>query len=188
MNQAEQQKRATKAIQAAGGWVRYDFMLKPRDIFTEPELPGPDWLVKFVGVDYFSDAVWVDLSHADDSPISENLLQQLSMLPGLHTFSIGVTQGSGFQISDNGMKRITSLKHLEHLDLSGAHMSKSSLKGIEGLTNLRTLNLRNSPLDDSQMLRLRCLARLTELRVSYWVSDKAIAELKTSLPGCNVGH
>ncbi|MEX0714565.1 MAG: hypothetical protein WD278_19670, partial [Pirellulales bacterium] len=69
-NRAERQRRAVAAIRELGATVRYDFepdnprglMALGRPPAANPpvqELPGPDWLCRILGVDYFADVVYV---------------------------------------------------------------------------------------------------------------------------------
>ena len=73
VRRAERQKEAVAWVKKIGGNVGYDYEHhengKPID---DPRLPGPQWLLDYLGVDYFASVefVWIDYSNvADLSPL-----------------------------------------------------------------------------------------------------------------------
>lgn len=85
----------------------------------------------------------------------------------------------GIRITDLGLAKLTKLKKLQRLDVSGSEITPAGLKQLEGLTQLRALSLWNcKALDDSAATGLAALPNLTKLDLSYTnVGDQALASL-----------
>jgi internalin A len=85
----------------------------------------------------------------------------------------------GIRITDLGLAKLTKLKKLQRLDVSGSEITPAGLKQLEGLTQLRSLSLWNcKALDDSAATGLAALPNLTKLDLSYTnVGDQALASL-----------
>lgn len=50
VNRAQEQREAVEAIEAAGGWVGYDW---EEDPFSDDEAPEPAWLLRLLGKHFF---------------------------------------------------------------------------------------------------------------------------------------
>jgi internalin A len=85
----------------------------------------------------------------------------------------------GIRITDLGLAKLTKLKKLQRLDVSGSEITPAGLKQLEGLNQLRSLSLWNcKALDDSAATGLAALPNLTKLDLSYTnVGDQALASL-----------
>ena len=66
-----------------GGIVDYDFQFEVDELLVDVEPPGPEWLRELIGVDYFADVTYVDLSGAkvnDIGPLRDlTQLKELSL-------------------------------------------------------------------------------------------------------------
>ena len=69
LHRAKQQKEAVAAIQAAGGWVHYDYQ-RPDSLSgtIDPQARPwePKWLLTLVGIDFFHDVVEVNMVYNDE--------------------------------------------------------------------------------------------------------------------------
>jgi hypothetical protein len=73
VNRARQQREAIKAIEALGGTVVYDWELSspsPADFDPDATPPGPDWLRRLVGDEFFQDLGVVHLAGPQASALS----------------------------------------------------------------------------------------------------------------------
>jgi hypothetical protein len=80
--------------------------------------------------------------------------------------------------SDDELKQIGRLKHLETLILFGSQMTDDGLENLEGLAELRLLELHSARVTDAGIARLRCLANLEHLDIAGCdVSDRGLESL-----------
>ena len=81
-NRANRQRRAVQAITKAGGSVWYDYQadgsgseaIEP-DVRPDAPEPGPSWLRKLIGIDYFANVVGAsmyDESAFDEAGATDN--------------------------------------------------------------------------------------------------------------------
>jgi len=87
VNRAREQREAVKAIEALGGTIAYNWQvgvpLDPDDVFSlDVPLtpPGPAWLRRLVGDEFFQDAVEVDFWKETDALKSTAHLKRLRKL------------------------------------------------------------------------------------------------------------
>jgi hypothetical protein len=157
VNQAERQRRAVAAIRAAGGWVKYDYERRPLVTGTavgfsvqstpqssfDGELPGPDWLCRLLGVDYFADVTWALRFDEIDVAI-------LCALTSLERLDL-----SGTQVSDAGLAHLSGLTSLQVLNLDGTQVSDAGCVRLSGLTSLQELSLYDTQATDAGCERLQ---------------------------------
>ena len=76
------QREAIQWVREHGGYVYYDYQFELLGgVIDDAEPPGPDWLRELIGVDYFADVAYVNLSGAkidDIGPLRE--LNQMKWL------------------------------------------------------------------------------------------------------------
>jgi len=118
-NRAERQRRAVAAIRESGGWVRYEF--EPTD-GTPAELPGPDWLCRLLGVDYFAEVTIAALPN----DATDETAAHLSGLTSLQTLELGSTQ-----LSDAGLAHLSRLTSLQRLSLGGTQVTDAGCRRLE---------------------------------------------------------
>ncbi len=109
VERARKQRDAVNWIQELGGSVSYDYEIDNNDrTIPNAEPPGPKWLMKQLGIDFFDDVVRVDLSEAT----------QVSDVTALS----GLTNLKGLGLSDTPVSSVTALSgltSLEELSLEG---------------------------------------------------------------------
>jgi hypothetical protein len=168
VNGAERQRRAVAAIQAAGGYVFYDYE-RPDAAPIVGQLPGPDWLCERLGVDYFADVTYAYLSRrATDETVAH--LRSLTSLEELLLY--------GTPVSDVGLAHLSGLSRLEHLSLFGTQVTDVGVANLSGLTNLERLSLFGTQVTDAGVANLSGLTRLEELSLDgTQVTDVGLTHL-----------
>lgn len=132
------------------------------------QVMGPTWLRDWVGDDkYFYDAIQVSFGRGNDGydpqrPFTDaelaGVIEHLNAFPSFSLLSLNCTD-----ISDDGLRHLKRIRNLEHLRLN---VTKVSDEGLGHLTTIRTL-------------------KKIELERTN-VTDKGIAELRNSLPNCEI--
>src|ERR1700722_15259159 len=69
IHRATVQRDAVRAIEAAGGTVRYDFQQTP-SFLTPSKLPGPKWLLDLIGIDFFANVTSVSFRTSQKNTIT----------------------------------------------------------------------------------------------------------------------
>ena len=101
---------------------------------------------------------------------------------------------NGFDFSypvftDEGLKHLSGLTKLTHLELYNAQVSDDGLKHLSGLTNLKGLGLTNTQVSDEGLKYLSGLTNLIELYLNNTqVTDVGVKELQKALPDCMISY
>jgi hypothetical protein len=140
--EARQQKEAVAWVKEHLGTVHYDWQLldalakKPKGL----EPPGPRWLRKLIGDDFFqtAEAVWITDVDIDD-------LSQLADLTDLKQLSL-----IGNRLRD--VEPLASLTKLRRLELSVNEIR--DISPLFGLKDLTYLNLKGNPVNEGQLREL----------------------------------
>jgi hypothetical protein len=179
VSRAERQRRAVAAIVKAGGEVAYDYeILAALDEGDEVDLPGPDWLCRLLGVDYFGTVIWARLTPTP-TPLSpdcapDEVAAHLGRLPGLEKLLMSDTH-----ISRKGLAELSGLKKLRELGLDGTHVTDADLAPLAELTSLEKLRLDGTKITGPGLAHLSKLTHLKELSVTgTHVDDAGLAHLR----------
>ena len=175
VHRVQQQKEAVAWVEKIGGHADYDYQHHENGTsIDDPRLPGPQWLVNYLGVDYFApvEFVWIDHSNvADFSPLV-NLpnLKQLSVLRADKLTDISpLSELTGLQwlqlqsTSVTDLSPLAKLTKLKRLELDCWH--SDDIMPLTNLTQLETLSLFNCSAD------LVALKNLTGLKTLYLRTD-----------------
>jgi len=162
--QVRKQRAVVAWVQESGGNVLYDYESYvdgwPQD---NPRPPGPEFLRKLLGDDFFSNVTYIEISEeelSDVTPLAglasliwlgldNTRVSDVMPLAGLTSLSFLYLENT--QISDvTPLARLTSL---EELDLR--YTQVSDVTPLAGLTLLQELNLDNTQIseDDYKMLQ-----------------------------------
>ncbi len=180
VSRAERQRRAVAAIVKAGGEVAYDYEIYPEmdEGGDRVDLPGPDWLCRLLGVDYFGTVIWAHLTPTptplppDCAP--DEVAVHLGRLPGLETVLLSDTS-----ISRKGLAELSGLKKLRELGLDGSQVTDADLAPLAALTSLEELRLDGTKVTGSGMAHLSKLANLRDVSVTGTrVDDAGLAHLR----------
>jgi hypothetical protein len=167
---AARQKAAVEYIENLGAvvWFDYQFDASGREI-PEAEPPGPFWLRRILGDDFFTNVTklhlrdlsddkldcldafgrleWLDLT---DTQVTDAGLAHVSGLIQLRTLNLRATR-----VGDAGLDNLRTLKKLQTLDLDGTDVGDAGLLQIAGLPQLRTLNLRGTKVTGEGVQKLQ---------------------------------
>lgn len=158
INPVRRERAAASAIAGVSGRVYYDYQFDADGhVNARAEPPGPAWLRRWLGDDFFSRIVLVDLHTAHDlDRCLPKLLPHLQALPELRSLDV-----HDRLMGDAGLESILQLHRLESLDLSSTHISDRGLARLGALRHLHRLDLRN--LRALRQPSLQFLDHLTEL-------------------------
>ena len=153
---AQIQRDAVAAIHEAGGQADYHLL---RD--TAGTTWAPNWLVAYVGIDYFDHIRQVTLNQ--DATDAE--LANVARLSGLEYISASSTR-----VTDKG---------LEYVDTPSTRVTDKGLVCLSGLTTLQSLELPNSRITDAGLAQLNGMTNLGLLDISgCQITDIGLAHLK----------
>lgn len=135
-----------------------------------------------LGVDYFSNAVVIELSYATDPEL--RLVARLPRLSQLYLLRI-------IDVTDKGLGHLRALTRLKKLVLVDAtNVGDEGLEYLAGLSSLEELTLNaGSRVTESGIKKLGRLQHLKRLEISCRTADAAAAldEVRRLLPHCRIG-
>ena len=173
----EDQKRAVAAIEAVGGKAVYDFEWPFTYPFAE-QPPGPVWLRKLLGDDYFRTAVGAVFQDGQDEDLEK--LRDLSV--------VKVVMLEGDRFTDNALVRLEAYPELEYVHLICPGVTDAGLSSLEKLPKLRSLALwANERVTDRGIAGLKKLHALQSISGAN-ISEEAIDDLKRAFPNLQVGE
>ena len=160
---AEGQKSAVARIRQDGGSVKYDYQDRNIDSAGRwvggAEPPGPAWLGRLLGDDYFVNVV--DVQVASDAG-----LEQIGALGSLRNLYRRPVSGGRPRITDAGLKYIAGLTQLRWLCLDDTRITDAGLVYLDGLSELQQLDLAYMAVTDDGLKHLAPLSRLANLDLS----------------------
>jgi hypothetical protein len=164
MQRARRQWEVVEGIAAAGGKVRYDYQRDrffpdtARGSLARPRPPGPPWLQRLLGDDFFCDVAEVDYRRS-----------------------------GGIQESVTGLQHLRDLNGLTHLSFRGTQITDLKLTHVQELADLRLLQFDNTPITDAGLKRLHGLTRLEVLFLrGSRVTDEGVRKLQQAIPDCEI--
>jgi hypothetical protein len=150
-NRAMRQKAAISAILKDGGDVDYAHNFPQR---AEP--PGPAWLRKLLGDDFFATVISVTVR-------TDAGMEQLDDLPALLNVRVLPAPTIGAapdKLTDAGLTHLQRLTQLRTLQLQRTSMTDAGVVSFNRLTKLNILELDYTELTDSGLARLTSLTEL----------------------------
>ncbi len=122
VDRVRKQREAVTWVQKLGGSVSYDYQTDDNfKALPNAEPPGPKWLMKLLGIDFFDDVVRVKLLQ---------VTQVSDVTPLLGLTSVERLDLDGTQVSD--VTPLAGLTSLKWLDLGGTPVSVSE-KAVDNL-------------------------------------------------------
>jgi len=169
IREAQVQREAVAAIEAAGGLVLYDRERGPDGQYNLRAQPRwVLWLFSHGGKDYIANAAEVEFTGRDASDAHLESIGRLRRLELLRFW--------GATLTDAGLAHIKGLTHLKHLDLQDTEVSDSGLVHLKGLTGLRELDLSRTMVTDAGLVHLERLKELRTLSLDNTMIGAAGAE------------
>jgi Leucine Rich repeat len=149
-NRAERQKAAVAVILKEGGEVDYDYW----PLRKEP--PGPIWLRKLLGDDFFTTVDGVTLK----TDAGMKLLDDLPKLRNVRVRPAGSIGAAPEKLTDAGITHLKGLTQLATLQLQHTAMTDAGVASFKGLTELNILELDYTNLTDSGLAQVTALSKL----------------------------
>jgi hypothetical protein len=151
----------------------------PAPTFVDRPPPGPAWLRKYLGNDFFANVVAVKLPYFRENNVGLKILNEFSDLTRLQ---IGPTRDL-----DNEMAHVESLGNLEILHMSYSNVTDRGLSHIARLPKLRILSLNNTLVTDAGLQQLSPLRKLEHLELKNTsVTGAGTDALRRELPDCAI--
>jgi hypothetical protein len=158
-HRAREQRAALERIHELGGTVQFDYQYDGSGTFqADAAAPGPVWLRKIIGGEYFDDVAYVYLSSSD---VTNDDLRLFRSLPDVETLWLSNTG-----VSDQGMGHLSGLARLKLLFLQQTKVGDDGLTHLGGLTKLEGLSLDNTRVTDAGFIHLTGLKSLISLNLS----------------------
>ena len=198
MEQKRREREVLESLDRLRVGLAYDYQSG-----TGGKPPGPEWLRKLLGENFFTEVESVSLSNIQRTNDGLESIKELSQVRRLWL--------SDCNVADVGLEHLSGLTHLHELDLSGTFITDAGLPHLIALTRLESLRLRNTRITDVGAQELKGLTRLQilDLRWTYvtdaglvpikeltnlkelWLSDSKVTdagvnELQKALPNCQI--
>jgi hypothetical protein len=155
-NRVRRQERAVKAIEETGGLVAFDYQFAPEWKQSDPP-PGPGWLRRIVGDDFFRAPQHVDLR---GEQITDGFLEvHLAGLSSIQLLSIE----NSTQVTDAGIARVARLQKVNMLSLAVPNLTDAALADIGRMRQLTALSIDSPLVSDVGLSRLAGLDKLEAL-------------------------
>ena len=124
MVRADEQKAVIEEIENLGGLVWYDYQFDAQEIpdTQDAEPPGPKWLRRLLGDDFFMTVTKLDLMQTE---IGDAGLKQLEGLTDLQSLSLGE------RVTDAGLAHLTGLLQLRSLDVKKTQVTDAGIQGLQ---------------------------------------------------------
>lgn len=201
-NAARTQREVVEAIMKVRGDVEYDWQRtkdgKPRG---RKHPPGPAWLRRWLGDEYFQSVTTVDFSAAwirdedlppierlgsirhlwfDETRVTDAVMPRIGRLHRLE--SLGLTRTA---LTDKGVHELARLRNLKFLSIAKTEVSDAGMREVARLKNLEILfagtwgRPANESVSDTGVACLSELPRLSILGLEgYGITDRSIETLK----------
>jgi hypothetical protein len=173
IEQKREEREAVEAIVKSGGYAQYDYQGE-----TDGEPPGPNWLRKLLGEDFFSEVTLVNINtRGGDAELEHvNGLTKVKALVlveiTLINAAVGRLSTKSNNISDAGLENLEGLTQLEVLVMGGPRITDAGLERLRRLTQLRELCLDYTQVTDAGLAHLKGLTHLQFLGLpqNLWVT------------------
>jgi hypothetical protein len=204
VNAARRQKEALAIIRKFVGTVVFEDEMVPMPGSPErlipaffagsnpPPPPGPVWLRKWLGDEYFRNVYHIGLV-SGGGLITESELKCLITLPTLRSLNLiqpkNATDGSLMQrpLRDSDLVCLEGVHHLRELVLESPDITDAGMTHIRNLFSLEYLTLSEIGITDAGLRNLKGLVNLKHLAVTQSrITLIGIRELQKSLPNCKV--
>ena len=169
VNSARRQREAVAAILKAGGTVAFDYQVVRQPLPTTPgshwlssdtknSPPGPAWLRRQIGDDYFRTVAFVYF-HMPNRTIDKTVLDQLVSLPQTEQFLI-----QNCDIRDTDLTALKQLHQLTTLQIVGVRrINGSILASLPNPGRLTNLALSETDVNDEAMEYVGKMTMLLDL-------------------------
>lgn len=210
VNAARRQREAVSHVLNVGGSVSYDYHKvdadKPNMFNFKASPPGPDWLRRVLGDEYFQEVVRISLR---DKPVTDDDLKELKQFSKLENLDLSNTRitSAGLshlveltnlkclslwntRVDDTGLQHLEHLKNLRQLILDGTQVTDAGIKHLEHLNELHEwLGLVDTEVTDAGLEHLVAFTKLKHLNLRRTkVTEDGVRKLQESLPTTDISH
>jgi hypothetical protein len=172
MDHKRRERAAVATIRKLGGTVYYNYDYEGVFPAFPKEPPGPAWLRRVFGDDFFAQVVTV--AFARDMQVDAAALAQFETLTSTRDiYLVGTT------VTDAGLALVRECKNLKVLDLKETSVTDVGVSQLGGLANLEFLDLSSTKIGDGGLNHLKSLSKLRQLiLLNTAVSDAGSSYLK----------
>jgi Leucine-rich repeat (LRR) protein len=117
--------------------------------------PGPRWLRRRIGDEFFQEVVWVKL---DETKVTDDDLRLIGKLRGVTSLSLNFTA-----ISDQGLAQIAQMSQLKYLGLSRTRITSRGIRDLAEMKDLQNLHIDGTQVDDGGLETIGSFANLRML-------------------------
>jgi len=142
LDRKQKERVAIAEIESLGGFVLYDW-----ENADQEGPPGPAWLRRLFGDDFFARMIWSDICGQE---VTDGSLVYLDPLADLEFVDLSGAE----KITDNGLCHLKALSHLRALVL-GAGVTDQAVGHLKELTQLRELIVEDSSVTDAGVAELQ---------------------------------
>ena len=185
LRSADLQKKAVARLPPGVVW--YDWQVKDPDVWINQyeahdnigphmafwlgkEEPGPKWLRKLLGDDFFWSVSVVQI-------YDRKSLTEIKYFPHLRELDLWSSN-----VTDSDLAQLSQMDEIEGIDFNATAISDAGLEHIHGLTHLKKLCLSSTTITDAGLSRVGALNRIQLLNLAQTqITDAGLDEL-TGLP------
>lgn len=169
IRQAKRQRAAVRATEERGAQVLYDWEM------SDPSSPpGPEWLLDYLGTDFFAGISLVQPRNLRDSMREFNdddMVLLTTGAPGVRDLSVAQSQ-----VTDAGLVHLKGLRRLNRLRLNDTEITDAGLAHLADLTRLEHLGLSGTQVTDAGLAHLDGLIALNSLALGATRITDAVAD------------
>jgi hypothetical protein len=159
-NRVRQQRAAVARIQQLGGKVQYAHDVAATRVAGQPKqpvVPGPPWLRRLLGPEFFDTVLWVRLNKTAVTDADLRLVARLDRLEFLDLYSTS--------ISDAGLFELRHCRRLKSLTLSETTVTDDGLRHLPNMPYAAGVSLGGTAVGDEGLYHLRGQRGLVHLEL-----------------------
>jgi internalin A len=159
-NRVRQQRAAVARIEQLGGKIQYAHDVAATRIVGRPQqpvVPGPTWLRRLLGPEFFDTVVWVRLGNTAVTDADLRLISKLDRLEFLDLNSTSIT--------DAGLFELRHCRHLKSLSLPETRVTDDGLRHLPSMPYAAGVSLGNTAVGDEGLYHLRGQRGLVSLEL-----------------------
>jgi hypothetical protein len=174
VNDVRHQRSVVAEVSRFDARIVYDYQVQ-----GAPGPPGPGWLVRLVGHDFFADVVGIEI---DAGRIDLQAVAAIATLPRLRFLNL---RAEG--LSDQGITLFTGITQLDRLTFQSAAVTDAGLAQLAELKGLSYLSIVAPRVTDAGLILLGEMPNLTFVQlISTDATAEGVERLRAALPNCDV--
>jgi len=148
------------------------------DIDRNASIPGPTWLRKQLGDNYFC-TIEQAVIHLNDREAAKAAIDKVAVLPAIKCLQLRAAKGVG-KIEDSDLLPLGQLGRLDRLWLVETHINGKFLAELRNPACMTQLSLENNDIDDSALAQIGKMTNLENLvlRGNARITDAGLSQLR----------